>query len=87
MLKSQLEWDSAQLRLSAEKADLKRQVEQLTNENEEIRRALKKLLELVSVQSFTESPYSLSLSLSSLSLPPSLPPSLQTEGDPVAACR
>lgn len=44
MLKSQLEWDSAHLQLSAEKADLKRQVEQLTVENEEIRRALKKLL-------------------------------------------
>ena len=45
MLKCQMEWDSAHLQLSAEKTDLKRQVEQLTNENEEIRRALKKLLE------------------------------------------
>lgn len=47
MLKRQMMWDSSQLQVSMEKADLKRHVEQLTSENDEIRRALKKLLELV----------------------------------------
>ena len=45
MLKRQSEWDSVKDQLSAEKTDLKRQVERLRNENDEIRRALQKLLE------------------------------------------
>ena len=47
MLKSQLQWESAQLQLSTEKAELRRQVDSLSSENDEIRRALQKLLELV----------------------------------------
>ncbi len=47
MLKCQQQWDMSQLQLSAEKTDMKRQVERLGSENDEIRRALQKLLELV----------------------------------------
>jgi len=69
MLKQQLEWDSARLQLSTEKAELKRQLDQLTNENEDIRRALKKLLALVSNSPFSLLSYDFIVSSTFSSLP------------------
>lgn len=45
MLKLQNELDAAQMNLKTEKQELSRQVKRLTEENDDIRRVFKKLLE------------------------------------------
>ena len=45
MLKCQAEWDSTHQRLEGENTELKRRVEGLANENGEIKKAFKKLLQ------------------------------------------